>query len=225
MLAKLVFSILTVLSLSGFWAHSALAQKATNVASKKDADENLNKKDGKNRKQGMWFFERNAQYGEPGFYEFGNYLNDKRSGLWYKMSQNKDLMSIEHFKFDVLDGPAQYFESGKLVATGTYRGIFTSYKYDSFMVRNPETDLDTLIVLPAEIGHTKHGLWRFYDSKTGQLILEQEYQVDFLLNERRFEAVESIKNKNISTPKLPHEGGKIRGWSTGRGKSKNSLTK
>jgi hypothetical protein len=229
MFLKVALAAIISISVSEITARPTFAQKpnvkSPATSSQKASEENLNKKDAKNRKQGMWFYERPAQFGDPGFYEFGAYENDKKTGMWYKVSHSKELMAIENYKLDVLDGPAQYFEGGNLAATGNYRGIFTTHKYDSFMVRNPANDLDTLIILPAETGYTKHGLWRFYDSRSGQLVLEQEYQVDFLIRERRFETVGSIKNKNISVPKLPHEGGKTRGWSTGKGKSKNSLIK
>lgn len=189
------------------------------------AQGNLNRLDAKQRKQGMWFYDHPVHFGDPGYYEFGTYIDDRKNGLWYTMSKERLLMSIENYKMGELDGPAQYFENGRLVMVGNYRGIFTPYADDTFWVKDPYTLADTMVVTPAERGHTKHGLWRYYDAETGHLIMEREYQVDIILSEKKFSVPEGMKSAPVQAPKLPHEGGKVKGWSTGKGKSRNSLIK
>lgn len=206
---------------------TVLAQRQSVDKAKKGnvTEENLNKRNAKGQKQGMWFFDRPAHFGDPGFFEFGSYMENMRSGLWYKLTKERQLMAIEHYKFDVLDGPAQYFEDGKLASVGNYRGIFTPYAYDTFIVTDPITLADSTVVIPAERGHTKHGTWRYYDPASGHLIMEREYQVDILLKEKRFELPAPKINGAEQRSKLPHEGGKEKGWNTGKGKNKNSLIK
>ena len=207
---------------------AVVAQQQGKEKAKKEtvkADDNLNKRDAKQRKQGMWSYDIPQHFGDPGYYEFGNYTDDQKSGLWYKMTREQQLISIEHYKFNVPDGPAQYFEQGKLSSIGTYRGIYTPYALDTFMVTNPLTLEDTMVVIPAERGYTKHGTWRYYDPGSGHLVLEREYQVDILLKEKKFELPKRSEDGKAVPAKLPHEGGKDRGWNTGKGKNKNSLIK
>lgn len=203
------------------------AQKQNSIKTKKEtvADENLNKRDAKQRKQGMWFYDIPVHFGDPGYYEFGAYKDDLKTGLWYKMSRDQQLIAIENFKLDVPDGPAQYFENGKLASVGTYRGIYTPYDFDTVLVLSPISLEDSMVVIPADRGYTKHGTWRYYDPASGHLILEREYQVDYLLKEKKFELPKRVEESKGIPAKLPHEGGKDRGWNTGKEKNKKSLIK
>jgi len=203
------------------------AQKQSSVKTKKEttADDNLNKRDARQRKQGMWFYDIPVHFGDPGYYEFGSYKDDLKTGLWYKMSRDQQLIAIENFKLDVPDGPAQYFENGRLASVGNYRGIYTPYDFDTVLVLNPISLEDTMVVIPAERGYTKHGTWRYYDPASGHLIIEREYQVDYLLKEKKFELPKRPEESKGMPAKLPHEGGKDRGWNTGKEKNKKSLIK
>lgn len=189
---------------------------------KSAADENLNKKDKQNRKQGMWFYNVPGQFGDPPYMEFGAYKDDQKTGLWYKLSKEQQLISIENYKQNVLDGQSQYFDNGKLYCIGHYRGIYSKYAYDSFLVVNPLTLEDTLVVTPSEQGYTKHGNWRYYNPVTGHLVREAEYQVDILLKETNFP---EPMGQPVERPKLPHEGGKHKGWDAGHSNARKSLIK
>ncbi len=225
---KMNKTIVFVFLISFLGTFSLNAQKL-NIAKKKientAPDDNLNKRNAKNQKQGMWFFDKPVHFGDPGFYEFGSFQDDLKTGLWYKLTKDQQLIAIEHYKFNVLDGPAQYFENGKLASVGTYRGIFTPYAFDTFIVTDPISFADSTVIIPAERGYTKHGTWRYYDPASGHLIMEREYQVDIVLKEKRFELPLPKINGKVQQPKLPHEGGKDKGWNTGKGKSRNSLIK
>lgn len=221
-----MFSIVVcggVLSSFSVFAQQKMVVKPSKQAAV--ADDNLNKRNAKNQKQGMWFFDKPIHFGDPGYYEFGAYAEDMKSGLWYKLSKDQQLIAIENYKFNVLDGSAQYFENGQLASVGTYRGIFTPYAFDTFVVTDPVSFMDSTVVIPAERGHTKHGIWRYYDPASGHLIMEREYQVDIVLREKKFELPLPKENGLKVKPRLPHEGGKDKGWNTGKGKSKNSLIK
>ncbi|RQO31427.1 hypothetical protein DBR32_05555 [Taibaiella sp. KBW10] len=198
-----------------------LAQNSKEV--KSAADENLNKKDKQNRKQGMWFYNVPGQFGDPAYMEFGAYKDDQKTGLWYKLSKEQQLIAIENYKQNVLNGQAQYFENGKLYCIGNYRGIYSKYAYDTFLVTNPITLIDTLVATPSEQGYTKHGNWRYYNPVTGHLVREAEYQVDILLKEINY--AQPIGLPATERPKLPHEGGAHKGWNTGHSSSKKSLIK
>lgn len=221
-----IYSFLFLLANFCVLADIGAQKKPAVTVNKKFQDQDkLNELNAKGQRQGMWFFDRPSHFGDPGYYEFGAYAEDLRTGLWYKLTKEQQLMSIEHYKFNVLDGAAQYFENGKLTVVGSYRGIFTPYAFDTFVVTDPITFADTTVVIPAERGHTKHGTWRYYDPGSGHLVMEREYQVDILLKEKRFELPLPKANGLEQRPKLPHEGGKDKGWNTGKGKNKNSLIK
>ncbi|MFT4061153.1 MAG: hypothetical protein QM642_02225 [Edaphocola sp.] len=157
-----------------------------NPAKQAATDDGLNKTDPKNRKQGLWFFKHEAHLGEPLFYEFGNYKDNRRNGIWTRLDSEQRLEATENYNHGVLNGTAQYYERGKLVVVGNYRGLDQSKPFDSVMVTNPNTLEDTLVIVPTDVGYTKHGLWRYYDAATGQLTREEEYQVDNLLYRREY---------------------------------------
>lgn len=202
-----------------------VAKMTTKVDTANNTNDNLNKVDKAGKKQGMWFYDQPSRFGDPAFYEFGAYNDNLKSGLWYKLSKEKQLISIENFKFNELDGPAQYFENGRLSVLGNYRGIYTPYAFDSFMVQDPITFQDSLVVVPAEKGFTKHGNWRYYDPNSGHLVLEREYQVDIIIKERKFDQPLPKSKVDIEAPKLPHQGGKEKGWNIQKSKDRNSLIK
>ena len=206
-------------------------QKASAISKQKiepkteSQSEDLNKYDKQHQKQGMWFYSYDSKFGDPGYYEFGSYKDNLKTGLWYKLSKEQQIISIETYKYNVLDGMAQYFENGKLITIGNYRGIYTPYKFDTVLIINPLTSQDSLVIIAAEKGFTKHGLWRYYHPISGQLTTEREYQVDILLKEKHFRPLAQQDSKTIDYPKMPHEGGKDRGWNTGKYKSRKSLIK
>jgi len=172
--------------------------KKTNNKPAKTEDthkDNLNKTDNLNRKQGWWFYKHEAALGEPLTYEYGQYLNNKKEGIWTTLDAEQQLISTENFNKGVLNGTSQYYESGKLVCIGNYRGLNQDKKIDSIWVTNPDTYADTLVAVPTEKGFTKHGIWRYYDPYTGQMVKEQEFQVDNLIYEKKY----SFMTKTDST--------------------------
>ena len=227
LLKYLLKTVLLGLGLT-FFALSSIAQvenKLVKEDSTKTSNDNLNKTDKKGKKQGMWFYDHPSRFGDPAYYEFGSYNNDLKSGLWYKLSKERQLIAVENFKNNELDGPAQYYEDGKLSVLGNYRGIFTPYAFDSFMVQDPLTFQDSLVVVPAEKGFTKHGNWRYYDPNSGHLVVEREYQVDIIIKESKFHLPTPKPEVGAEPPKMPHQGGKEKGWNIQKSKDRNSLIK
>lgn len=148
--------------------------------------DNLNRIDTRNRKQGLWFYDHEARMGESRYYEYGSYQDDKKMGVWTKLDADQRLLSTETFSRGQLNGVSQYYEGGRLVCVGNYRGLYAAGKYDSIWVTDPVTLEDNLVAVPTELGYTKHGVWRYYDPNTGQLTREEEYQVDNLIRQQEF---------------------------------------
>ncbi len=173
---------------------------------REEHQDSLNKTDGQNRKQGMWFYSHEALRGEPAYMEFGSYQDGRKSGLWYKVDKFGQLMAIENFSNNVRNGTSQYYQNGRLVCTGNYRGLNPDNKFDSIYVTNPITYLDTLVIVPSEKGSLKHGTWRYYNPVTGQLEREEEYQVDDLISSKRFTIASTLDSNYIKKreAELPH---------------------
>jgi len=147
----------------------------------------INKTDDAGKKNGMWVMSEPERMGESAMMEFGNYDHGKKVGVWYKMDNSSgDLISIETYNRNTLDGEAKYFDMGHLICVGHYRGLNPDYPFDTIMVTNPVTGAETLRSVPSDRGSLKHGWWRYYDPKNGRLVKEEEYQVDDLIYKKEF---------------------------------------
>lgn len=148
--------------------------------------DNLNKTDHKGQKQGLWFYRHEARMGEPLTYEYGQYLNDKKEGVWTTLDAQQRLVANENYHLGVLDGTSQYYDAGRLTCIGNYRGLDQSKEFETIAVTDPDTYKDTMVTVRTDIGSTKHGMWRYYDAVTGQMTREQEFQVDYLIFEKTY---------------------------------------
>ena len=168
----------------------------------------VNKFDESGKRNGIWLISQDARMGEEGFSEFGNYDHGLKYGKWYKIDGEGDLMSVESFRNDVLDGEVKYYDKGQLTCTGNYRGLNPDTQFDTIMVTHPVTGAETLRTVATERGTVRHGLWRFYDPQTGKLLKEEEYQVDELVYSHKFNLT---KADSLATQahikELPHSKG------------------
>ncbi len=189
-----------------FAQQKSKTHQPASVSKKETNDDNLNKKDSKGKKQGMWLNKQEAAMGEPAYMEFGSYQDDRKTGMWYKIDFMGRIQSLENYSKGVLNGQSQYYNKGQLVCIGHYRGLNPDNKFDTFYVTIPETHLDSLVILPSERGTLKHGLWRYYDPSSGQLTLEEEYQVDELIRSKKYYISETKDSVYINKRKadLPH---------------------
>lgn len=146
----------------------------------------INKTDNKGKRDGTWLLLQPARMGEPSSTEFGVYDHGNKSGLWYKLDGEGDLLAIETFKNNVLDGEVKYYEKGRVNCIGYYRGLNPSHDFDTVFVLDPVTHNEVTRIVPTERGTMRHGTWRFYDTDNGRLVREEDYQVDELVFTREF---------------------------------------
>lgn len=187
----------------------AQTKKETKPAKKetqKEREDSLNKTDEQNRKQGTWFYKKEARMGEPAYSEFGNYKDDMKSGLWYRVDREGVIMATENYWRNVLNGTAQYYDNGRLICIGTYRGLNPDNKLDSVWITDIDTYEERLVMVPSEKGSMKHGIWRYYDPVTGHMIREEEYQVDDLIYKKDFEVITKSDSLRVEkrNKNLPH---------------------
>lgn len=149
-------------------------------------DKKMNQLDMKGARHGMWLVSVDSRMGEPGYMEFGNYDHGRKLGAWYKLDDEGDLTSVENFKNNTLDGEVKYFDKGRLTVSGNYKGLNPDYAYDTFVVVHPVTGAEELRSIATDRGSLRHGMWRYYDSQTGRLVREEDYQVDEMVYSKEF---------------------------------------
>jgi antitoxin component YwqK of YwqJK toxin-antitoxin module len=144
--------------------------------------------------------------GEPGVSEFGNYEHGSKYGLWYKIDHSGDLLSIENFRNNVLDGEVKYYDQGRLYCIGHYRGLNPRNKFDTIVVMHPVTQEEQYKVISTDQGALRHGTWQYFDPANGYLVKEEEYQVDELVFRKDYDVAggaDSLARKRHEA-QMPH---------------------
>jgi antitoxin component YwqK of YwqJK toxin-antitoxin module len=157
----------------------------------------------------MWWVSIPPRMGEPGTTEFGSYDHGTKYGVWYKLDTQGDLIAIESFRNNVLDGQVKYYDRGRLYCTGHYRGLNPRNKFDTIMVMDPITHNESYKVIAADQGTVRHGTFQYFNPYNGHLIKEEEYQVDELVFKKDYEIsanVDSIYLKQHEQ-RMPHKTG------------------
>lgn len=146
----------------------------------------FNQTDSQGLRQGPWLLRQAARMGEPAFFEFGYYSNGEKTGSWYRLDVNGVPEAIEQFSRNVRNGEAKYFDQGRLVIVGHYRGLNPDVVIDTIVVEDPETGAESLVPIASAKGSVRHGLWRYYDPRTGRLLREEFYQLDEKISQQNF---------------------------------------
>lgn len=198
--------VFVFLVLGSFQAIAQVGAKSTFQPNEKTP---VNQVDSKGQKHGMWWINVDPRMGEPGMTEFGSYSHGIKYGAWYKLDTEGDLIAIESFKNNVLDGQVKYYDRGRLYCTGYYRGLNPKNKFDTIMVMDPITHNETYRVIPTDQGTMRHGTFQYFNPYNGHLIKEEEYQVDELVYKKDYEVsanVDSIYQKQHEQ-RMPHKTG------------------
>lgn len=140
-----------------------------------------NRYDENGKKNGVWWQSFTSNDGEHGCHEWGYYIHGRKTGAWYKINGEGELLAEENYRNDALDGEVKYYYEGHLTSVGHYRGLNPDNLYDTIVVVDPVTGAESLRPVLNDKGSLKHGNWKFYDEETGRLIREEEYQVDELV--------------------------------------------
>lgn len=170
-----IYSIILVLCF-------ALLQNASFAQTKNnERGAEVNRYDNQKRKHGWWVYQAEAGMGEPAYKRFGVYVHGMKTGPWYKMNNESGLMAVENYKYGALDGESKYYTNGKHTVTGTYKALNPSFPVDTILVEDPVSGLQKLVPVKSDVGTVRHGLWKYYNEVTGELLRIEEYQVDELI--------------------------------------------
>lgn len=162
------------------------AQTAAKTSGTEVSSSTINQTDLSGKRHGTWLLTQPSKMGEDSYSEFGIYEHGNKTGPWNKLDNEGNVLAIENFKNDVLDGQVKYFEKGRLICMGFYRGLNPSRPFDTIMVEDPGTGAQVLRVVATEKGTMRHGMWRFYDADNGRLTREEDYQIDEIVYKKDF---------------------------------------
>ncbi len=166
----------------------------------------INRTDDFNNKQGRWIITKTSKYEDYESKEIGNYINNKKNGVWKKV-ENLKTVALENYKDDKLNGEVKYYSEGFLSCIGNYYGLYSTGKLDSIYVTNPVTEQVKLCILPTDLGSVKEGLWKYF-YPNGKLMKEDLYLMDELISSKEYDefATDSLAIKNYIT-NMPHQPG------------------
>lgn len=154
----------------------------------------INRMDSKNQRQGPWLITTEARYGEDGFHEYGNYVNNVKQGKWGKYDLHGHVLSEENFTDGKRDGEARYYENGYLFCVGNYLALKAKYAYDTLLVEDVVDERMKTVILKADLGSVRHGFWTYYQAPTMKVIRVEEYQADELIYQKEYpEAKDSVR--------------------------------
>lgn len=161
-----------------------------------DRGEMLNCTDKNNKKQGKWIERTEPLRGNAGFEEEGQYINDRREGLWRKYNLQGDVLAMENYKWGLLNGNCQYFTVDGIEHEESWRALDPDKEYDTIDVPDLYVpDVYKKVIIKNEGYSLKHGKWIFYDPRTGFIVKTQSYIMDSLENPL---AVFGIKDKSVN---------------------------
>jgi antitoxin component YwqK of YwqJK toxin-antitoxin module len=154
-----------------------------------------NKKDKYGKRMGMWIIQEDAEKGEPAKTSMGTFIDGRKNGTWYELDFEGKPISICKYLKGVLNGESKYFENGKLVCIGNWRGLNPDEKLDTIWVYDPKKGYEEQVVIPTERGTLQHGIWKYYHPDNGLLIKEEEYQVGELIKVKDYKPTSTLSDE------------------------------
>jgi hypothetical protein len=136
-------------------------------------------------KQGKWIIEKKSRYEDWSSREVGKYINDEKSGEWKKY-EGSNIVSIETYNQDKLNGACRYYEEGLLACEGNYYGLVGTGKLDTVFVVNPMTDELKRFIIPTEKKSVKEGKWTYYYN-SGKIMRIDLWLMDEIISSKSFD--------------------------------------
>jgi hypothetical protein len=167
-----------------------------------DGKDTVNRIDQHGKKQREWIVRVESVRGEPGYEEEGEFVDDRKEGEWRIFNLMGDLIGIEHYRWGLKDGVAQYFTiHGNLRLEQSWKALNPDKLYDTLQVEDPDK-LDSYreVVVKNEGAALKHGTWKIYDPETGALVKTETYEFGKLQQDNST-AIAPQQPKKVAKPK------------------------
>lgn len=144
----------------------------------------INCVDMKKQKQGRWVLKVEALRGEPGYEEEGEFVDNKKEGLWRRYNLTGDLLAVENYRWGFRDGKQMYFTPiGDLLREEGWRAVNPENPYDTIEVpdlNNPMVNVSK--VIKQESSEIRHGTWNYYDPSTGRIVKTESFNYGMKLD-------------------------------------------
>jgi hypothetical protein len=181
-----------------FSASSFAQWKDYKLTSKGDT---LNRIDKIDRKWGPWKLHYDNVRGEPGYEEEGWYEKNRKEGEWRLYTLQGDLVGVEYYKWGLKDSICRYFtKDGQLRLEQSWKALNPDKEYDTLEIEDPDKfDTYRTVIIKNEGAAIKHGVWKYYDPATGQVIRSELYTLGKL--EQEAKAAPVAEKKAVAKPK------------------------
>jgi hypothetical protein len=157
----------------------------------------LNCVDMKGLKQGKWVIKVPDLRGERGYEEEGEFKDGNKEGVWRRYNLVGDLIALENYRWGYKDGRNYYFTyQGQPQREETWRAIDPKNPYDTVDVIDPNDQSKILRkeIVKLEPTSYKHGVWRYFDPRTGAV----EETVEWHLNRRKDEMLAEAQGDDLA---------------------------
>jgi len=172
----LLILLVSSLPLSAQWKDFMLSRRG----------DTLNRIDLTGKRQGPWVLSVPELRGERGYEEEGHFLHDLKEGLWKRFSQEGVKIAEENYRWGKLHGRQLYFSYfGGLIREEHWWAMDPLQAYDTVAVYDLK-DLDKKvadIVVKNEGISLRHGVFNYYDPRTGKLLAKEIYVMNKLQEE------------------------------------------
>lgn len=164
----------------------------------------LNRIDLKGRKQGPWLNHYDNVRGEPGYEEEGWYTHNHKEGEWKMFSLMGDLVGTENYKWGMKDGLCKYYTiHGQLRLEQSWRAFNPDKEYDTLEIEDPDKlDSYRTVIVKNEGAAVKHGVWKYYNAETGDLVRTETFVVGKLESPEKSATTATTEKKAQPKPKV-----------------------
>jgi len=185
-----------VVLVCGAFAQTSFGQCKTFYLS--DKGDTLNCVDRKGLKQGKWIMKEAALRGNPGYEEEGEFINDRKEGIWRRFTEAGDIETVQTYRWGLLDGTSLYYTLQGLEREENWRAIDPEKLYDTLEVPDLyDPNVMRTVVVKNDGQSMKHGKWTWFDPATGFEVKKEEYFRDSTVNSL---AMFGVNKNNKSNP-------------------------
>ncbi|MFM7645492.1 MAG: hypothetical protein ACKO41_02145 [Sphingomonadales bacterium] len=152
----------------------------------------LNRVDLTGKKQGPWVLSVPELRGERGYEEEGYFTDDTKEGVWKRFSLEGVKIAEENYRWGKLHGKQLYYSYfGGLIREENWRAMDPSRSYDTVAVydlKDPDKKISDVVVKNEGIS-MRHGVFTYYDPRTGKILSKENYVMNKLQEEEDRSAI------------------------------------
>lgn len=148
----------------------------------------LNRIDLAGNRQGPWVLSVPELRGERGYEEEGYFSDNAKEGVWKRFSLEGVKIAEENYRWGKLHGKQLYFSYfGGLIREENWRAMDPRQAFDTVAVydlKDPDKKIADVVVKNEGIS-MRHGVFSYYDPRTGKLLAKENYVMNKLQEEEK----------------------------------------